>query len=96
MPRLRYEWDLAKAAANQAKHGIAFEAVVRFNWNRYVLYEDTRRHYGEPRFLAYGLLDGRLHALVFTRRGPTRRVISLRKANHREQTAFEARVRRQG
>jgi uncharacterized protein len=86
----RYEWDEAKRVENLAKHGIDFLALARFDWETHVMFADLRRGYGEPRFLAYGPIDGRLHALVFTRRGETRRIISLRKANRREQAAFEA------
>lgn len=47
--------------------------------------EAYRRYdYGEDRFQALGLIDGRLHMLVFTIRGGTLRAISLRKANPRE------------
>jgi uncharacterized protein len=91
MTLLRYEWDEAKRVANFAKHGVDFNEVARFDWGRAVLLLDRRRAYGELRFLAYAPIDGRLHALVFTRRGSVRRIISLRKTNRREQEAFESR-----
>ncbi|WP_255449710.1 BrnT family toxin [Shimia ponticola] len=46
---------------------------------------DTREDYGEPRWITMGYLDGRMVVLVWTERGDTVRVISLRKANEREQ-----------
>ena len=46
---------------------------------------DTRHNYGEDRFQALGMIDGRLHFLVFTMRGDALRAISLRKANSREE-----------
>jgi len=79
-----YEWDARKALANLSKHGVPFEAVLGFQWNDALILRDERRDYGEPRFLAYGLIDERLHALVFTPRKGRIRVISLRKANSRE------------
>jgi uncharacterized DUF497 family protein len=36
-----------------------------------------------------GLIDGRLHAVIATPRGETLRIISLRKANPREQREWE-------
>lgn len=46
---------------------------------------DTRQDYGENRWITIGFLDGRMVVLVWTERGDTIRVISLRKANGREQ-----------
>ena len=50
--------------------------------------EDERRDYGEDRFISIGFLDGRMVVLVWTRRGGARRIISMRKANDREQTIY--------
>ncbi|MGH7842014.1 MAG: BrnT family toxin [Candidatus Binataceae bacterium] len=44
---------------------------------------------GEKRYAAMGLIAGRLHVLIFTKRGPIIRVISLRHANKREVTRYE-------
>jgi uncharacterized protein len=91
MESFDYEWDEAKRAANLAKHGVDFTAMARFDWSRHVLFRDGRRDYGEARFLAYAPIDGRLYALIFAYRGPIRRIISLRKANRREQASYQGR-----
>lgn len=62
---MRYEWDSAKASYNVAVHGVAFETAEDFDWQGALILEDTRRDYGERRFLAYGMIAGRLHALGF-------------------------------
>jgi len=43
----------------------------------------------EERFTALGLIGERLQSLVFTVRGNAVRVISLRKANRREELGYE-------
>ena len=50
--------------------------------------DDDRKDYGERRQVAYGLIRDRLFVCVFTDRGETRRIISLRKANSREVEAY--------
>ena len=45
---------------------------------------DDRHAYGESRFRAYGVVEGRLHMLAFTMRGGIVRAISFRKANSTE------------
>ena len=46
--------------------------------------EDSRKNYGEPRIICYGLLDGRMVVVGYTPRGADRHVFSMRKANERE------------
>jgi uncharacterized DUF497 family protein len=86
------EFDADKDRANLAKHGVSLfraadmvEIIERL---------DIRRDYGEPRFLMVGLLDGRIHVCAYALRDGVRRIISLRKANRREQHAY--RTARQG
>ena len=51
--------------------------------------EDTRRDYGERRYIAYGPIEGRLHVLCFTWRGENLRAIGLRKANKQERKRYD-------
>jgi hypothetical protein len=81
---MEYEWDENKCEANLDKHGVDFEAVREFDWQTAQVFEDLRYDYGERRFWALGLIDDRLHVVVFTRRENAVRVINLRKANSRE------------
>ena len=53
---------------------------------------DYRYAYGEDRFQALGLIEGRLHLLVFTIRGDVLRAISLRKANTKEVRRYDERA----
>ena len=45
---------------------------------------DDRKNYGETRMITFGYLDHLPVVLVWTYRGNTRRIISLRRANERE------------
>jgi uncharacterized DUF497 family protein len=83
-------FDSAKNERNVAIRGISFERAVAFEWDSALIVEDTRKDYGERRFQALGLIDGRLHVLVFTPRAGKTHVISLRKANGREERRYEA------
>lgn len=55
--------------------------------------KDKRFAYGEARWVTAGDLDGRIVIVVWTERDGDRRIISLRKANEREQAQFGGRVR---
>ena len=85
-----FEWDEEKRAANLAKHGVDFAVVQRIDWSAALTAEDIRTAYGEQRFVTLAEIDGRLHFCAWTRRGGQIRIISLRKANRREQTIFSA------
>ena len=87
---VRYQFDAAKARANLAVHGIDFGTAAEFDWDSALVLEDSRRDYGEPRFIGIGLIGNRVHVMVFTPRGEMVRIISLRKANAREIRRYEA------
>ena len=82
------EFDPAKNEANIAKHGINMASAEHFEFDTALVRVDTRNPYGEIRHVAIGYIAERLHVLVFTKRGPTVRVISLRKANKREEREY--------
>jgi uncharacterized DUF497 family protein len=87
---ISYSFDPAKAAKNKASHGVDFADAVHFDWASALVIEDDRRDYGEPRYIALGTIGDRVHVMVFTPRGTTIRIISLRKANDREIARYEA------
>jgi hypothetical protein len=77
-------FDHVKNARNIAERGLSFSMVSGLDWSQAVILEDRRRDYGERRFRAFGAIDGRLYAVVFTPRGDDLHIISFRKANPRE------------
>jgi uncharacterized DUF497 family protein len=81
---MQMEFDAAKSATNVAKRGLPFELAFFVLTNLVFEFQDLRRDYGEARWIAYGTVGGRLHCCVYTRRNDTIRVISLRKANKKE------------
>jgi len=82
------EFDAAKSAENLRTRGIAFERFAEMDLERAISVEDTRKDYGERRLRVLGYIDGLLHAAVITPRGDRIRVISLRRANRREEGAY--------
>lgn len=82
---MEFEWDEAKAAANLEKHGVAFVDAINVFKDQFANFmQDTRFQYEEVRMLAYGLIDARLHAVVYTLREGKVRIVPARKANDRE------------
>ena len=81
---MEYEWDDKKNAANRVKHGIDFNIAEGFCWDTAVETIDDSADYGEERWVALGLIEDRVHVMVYTLRDHNIRIISLRKANNRE------------
>ena len=52
---------------------------------------DDRQRHGEDCFITIGFLDGRMVVLVWTPRNAALRIISMRKANEREQALYTPR-----
>jgi uncharacterized DUF497 family protein len=78
------EFDAAKDETNRAKHGVG-PIVGRIVLESRVADLIDSRSATEERRIAFGTIEGRLFACVYTMRGPVYRVISVRKANRREQ-----------
>jgi uncharacterized DUF497 family protein len=74
-----FEFDVAKSAANQAKHGIDFIAA-QVLWNDPYLVEVPSRASGEPRYLVIGRIAGKHWSGVITYRGERIRIISVRRS----------------
>jgi uncharacterized protein len=79
-------FDPAKRALTMRERGLDFADAERVFAGTTVDIEDTRRNYGEARFVCYGHLAGRMVVVGYTPRGADRHIFSMRKANEREQS----------
>jgi uncharacterized DUF497 family protein len=93
---MRFEWGPAKAAENLQTHGIAFEDAVHIFEGPIVEAADTRKDYGEDRYLAVGAVQGVELAVVYTERSGAIRLISARRATKHEREAYWKAVGGQG
>ena len=83
-----YEWDEDKSLSNLQTRGFGFDLIHRFEWNTADTWQDLRS-VEEARWVSTGLIGERLYVAVWTMRGITTRIISLRKANDREVDGYE-------
>jgi uncharacterized protein len=89
---LRVTFDRTKRDITLADRGLDFaDAVAVFGGPTFSAVDD-RADYGEERILTFGLLAGRMVVVVWTERGDARHVISMRKANGREQARYRERL----
>ena len=90
---MTYEWDEAKNRSNFAKHGLDFADAEQVFSGPCVTFVDDRFNYGEKRFITLGLLASRVVVIAHTpRSGSVTRIISMRKANRREQKIYQKRL----
>ena len=87
-----YEWDEAKNRSNFVKHGLDFADAKQVLAGPCVTFIDSRFDYGEERLITLGLLAGRVVIVAHAPRGDTTRIISMRKANRREQKIYQERL----
>jgi uncharacterized DUF497 family protein len=94
---LRFQWDPAKSAANERKHGVSFdEAQGVFYDPMAVVIPDAAHSTHEDRYRILGM-TGRLRVLtvVFVEVDADEvRLISARRATRTEQEAYEAKFRK--
>ncbi|GAA0586783.1 BrnT family toxin [Caenispirillum bisanense] len=82
---MRVEFDSEKDRLNRQKHALplSFGAEILKDRRRLDIL-DTRRDYGEDRYICYGMVSLVIYVCVYTLRGQATRIISVRKANERE------------
>ena len=90
---MKVEFDPAKRDATLAERGLDMALAGEMFDGDTITIADTRKDYGEPRYITIGFLSGRMTIIVWTPRGKARRIISPRKANDREQALFGPRFR---
>lgn len=91
MYNLRFEWDERKSLENESKHGVSFTEAQT------VFYDENAREFFDPdhskdedRFIMLGV-SARLRVWVVCYcqcRGNSIRIISARKANHKEEKDY--------
>ena len=90
-----FEWDDAKIAANDAKHGVTFERARLVFADAFAIGEfDDRSIHGEERFTMVGMVEGVLLFVAYTERNDRIRIISARRATKHEQYDYFEQNRR--
>jgi uncharacterized DUF497 family protein len=88
---MRIEFDAAKRDQTLRERGLDMARGDEIFAGATLTAADDRRDYGEDRFITIGFLDARMVVAVWTVRRGARRIISLRKANDREQALYRPR-----
>lgn len=87
---MRFDWDNAKRLANLRKHGVDFVDAARLMLDRPCVSVSPNSGSDDRRFIAVGVLDGRLYTVIYTQRGDVCRLISARKASDGEKKKYRA------
>ncbi len=85
---MQITFDEVKDALNKSKHGLSLSDAKKLEWDDALIWQDTRRDYGEARMIALGSIGERLYCVVYVDREDARRIISLRKANNKEKILY--------
>jgi uncharacterized DUF497 family protein len=91
---MKFEWDDRKNVENIRKHGIDFADVVEMFDHPMLTRLDTRRDYGEDRWIGIGLLRNIVAVTIYLEweDEETVRIISARKATQDESKEYHQRV----
>ncbi|WP_188772604.1 BrnT family toxin [Novosphingobium endophyticum] len=85
---MEIEFDEAKRQLTLRMRGLDFARTNEIFDGAEFTWIDDRVEYGEVRYNTFGMLDQRLVAVTWTVRAGARRIISMRKANDREQARY--------
>jgi uncharacterized protein len=87
------EYDSDKREKTLSDRGLDFyDAHIVWSGQHFTKI-DNRVDYGEERLITVGLIQSTMVIIAWTRRGKARRIISMRKCNEREQTAYKQQLK---
>lgn len=89
---MEIEYDPDKRQRTLLERGLELADAGDVFASRHVTFEDRRKDYGEARWVTLGTLAGRMVFVAWTGRGRSIRIISMRKANEREQKRYGPRL----
>ena len=89
---MRITFDPAKRDLTLLYRGLDFTSAAEVFAGRHVTAPDDRKDYGESRFITAGTVGGRVVVIVWTPRGDSRRVISMRYAHAKEAQLWRTRL----
>ena len=81
-------YDPDKRDWTLSERGLDFNRCSEVFNGLHISVDDHRQDYGELRHITIGYLEKRMVIIVWTKRPQSRRIISMRKANDREQKAY--------
>ena len=85
-------YDADKRARTLAERGLDFEDAPVVFAGRTLTTEDDRHDYGETRYQTLGELNGCVVMVVWTPRSPGRHIITMWKANDRQEKRYKAQL----
>ena len=89
---MRFGWDDQKRDSNLDKHGLDFVDAPEVFAGLTFTVKDDRFEYGEHRFMTLGMLKDIVVVVAHTETDEEVRIISMRKANRREQEIYQKRL----
>ena len=89
---MNVEFDPAKRTTILSSRRLDMARAAEVFEGPHITFPDIRFDYGERRFLTFGLLDNRMVVMAWTPRGTACRMISMSKANDREQKRYGHRL----
>lgn len=89
---MNFLWDNAKAQANITKHNVDFPTASRVFLDPYLIEFEDVRDYGESRWNAIGMVEGRILFVTYTEDNNRYRIISARGAEPHEKRRYHNEV----
>ena len=89
---MEIEFDPAKRLLTLKQRGLDMNDAPLVFAGLKVTFTDDRMDYGELRWITVGFWQGRMVIIIWTERGGKRRIISMRKANDKEQENYLGRM----
>lgn len=89
---MKFEWNEAKRLNVYEKHGVDILHAALIFENQILTKPDTRRDYGEDRYISLGMVDDEVFIVVHTERDGVTRLITAWKGGSNDKKTYEERI----
>jgi len=90
---MEFDWDESKSEEVRKRRGFGLAEASRIFEGFTLEWSDVREDWGEARVVAIGEVEGLVLAVIYTDRGPVRRIVTARVARKKEREAWQLCVR---
>lgn len=91
---MKITYDISKREKTLLERGLDFDDAQIILQGEVYEFEDDRKDYGERRIIAVGYLAARMVIVGYVKRGKTKHIFSMRKANEREAKKYQERFQK--
>ncbi len=86
---MKFQWNPQKSKLNEEKHGVGFEEALEIWADAHIDVKNIANSENESRSATLGKIKNKVYVAIWTKRGSSIRLISVRRARKNEEKVYK-------